>query len=174
MRASRFDRRLGLLALLAHPLPAGGQRAQHRQERESRCDERESGEQAVRLREAVDAGLRAVVGGTPFPEEAAEVINSWLARAAEHPPRLTVQDGLPTLRHTPRPADATTALTRIAVDAAELLGGEDRRRLKICTGNGCSARYYDKSPGCRRRWCSMSGCGNRAKAAQHRQRAGTS
>ncbi|MER7845999.1 ABATE domain-containing protein [Kitasatospora sp. NPDC096077] len=126
--------------------------------------------QAVRLREAVDAGVRAVVAGTPFPEEAAEVINSWLARAAEHPLRLAVHDGRPTLQHTHRPADATTALVRIAVDAAEILGGEDRRRLKICTGNGCSARYYDKSPGGRRRWCSMSGCGNRAKAAQHRQR----
>ncbi|MBV2153138.1 ABATE domain-containing protein [Kitasatospora sp. SUK 42] len=125
---------------------------------------------AVRLREAVDDGLRAVVDGTRFPVEAAEVINTWLARAADHPPRLAVHDGLPTLRHTRRPADATTALTLIAVDAAEILGSEDRRRLKICTGNGCSGRYYDKSPACRRRWCSMSGCGNRAKAAQHRQR----
>ncbi|MFC5186868.1 CGNR zinc finger domain-containing protein [Actinomadura harenae] len=126
--------------------------------------------QALELREAIDAGLRAVVDHQPFPPEAADVINGWLARAAGQPPVLDVREGGPSLRHGSRLAGADGALSRIALDAAEILGGETRRRLKICGGVRCSARFYDKSPACRRRWCSMAGCGNRAKAAQHRQR----
>jgi predicted RNA-binding Zn ribbon-like protein len=33
-----------------------------------------------------------------------------------------------------------------------------------------SVVFYDESPTGRRRWCDMSTCGNRAKAARHRAR----
>ncbi|MGK5639930.1 CGNR zinc finger domain-containing protein [Streptomyces sp. URMC 126] len=125
--------------------------------------------QAVELREAVDAGLLAIVEGTPFPADAQRILNVWLARAAENPPRLDVRDGVPVLTAGVPPVDGRGALSRIAVDAAEILGGADRDRLRVCAGERCSARFFDNSAGCRRRWCSMAACGNRAKAAQHRR-----
>jgi predicted RNA-binding Zn ribbon-like protein len=61
----------------------------------------------------------------------------------------------------------------VALDAACLLGRpHERARLRICGSDTCSARFFDRSPAARRRWCSMAGCGNVAKARRHRARAG--
>ncbi|SHG81233.1 CGNR zinc finger domain-containing protein [Streptoalloteichus hindustanus] len=125
--------------------------------------------EARQLREAIDAGLRSVVQGERFPAEAQQVLNSWLARSGEHPPRLELCDGVPVLRVAAEPTDARGALGRIALDAAELLGSEMRDRVRICDGVNCSGRFVDLSAGRRRRWCQMAVCGNRAKAAQHRR-----
>ncbi|MGK4584540.1 CGNR zinc finger domain-containing protein [Kitasatospora sp. HPMI-4] len=127
--------------------------------------------QAVQLREAIDLALVAVVAGEPLAAAQLAVVNSWLARAAQHPPHLDLDEGLPVFRLNTVPADAFGALCRIAVDAAEILGSEQRTRLRICAGADCSARFIDNSAGRRRRWCSMAGCGNRAKASQYRQAA---
>jgi len=59
----------------------------------------------------------------------------------------------------------------IRADAADLLGTGLRERLRICPGPGCAGRFLDDSPAGRRRWCSMAVCGNRNKAAAHRQAA---
>ena len=44
-------------------------------------------------------------------------------------------------------------------------------RVRRCAGHGCVLRFYDASRGGRRQWCSMAGCGNRAKARRHYARA---
>ncbi|KJK55371.1 CGNR zinc finger domain-containing protein [Saccharothrix sp. ST-888] len=126
---------------------------------------------AIELREAIDRGLIAVVAGEPLAAEPVQVVNTWLARAAQYPPHLDLVDGLPVFRVNTVPSDAFGALCRIAVDAAEMLGSDLRTRLRICAGANCSARFIDNSAGRRRRWCSMAACGNRAKASQHRQTA---
>ena len=46
------------------------------------------------------------------------------------------------------------------------------RRLKACAMHSCRWVYYDKSPGGRSRWCSMSVCGSRAKMRAYRGRKG--
>jgi predicted RNA-binding Zn ribbon-like protein len=59
----------------------------------------------------------------------------------------------------------------VALDAARMLGTPaERARIRICASDTCSARFYDRSPAGRRRWCSMQGCGNVAKARRHRAR----
>lgn len=125
---------------------------------------------ALELREAVDAGMQAAITAEPTPQDAVRVLNSWLERSPAPRPHLVLHSGVPALEQRLDPQDAHSALCRVAVDAAELLGTDARRTLRICPGTHCSARFVDKSPGGRRRWCSMTGCGNRAKAAQHRQR----
>ncbi|MFG3705954.1 CGNR zinc finger domain-containing protein [Micromonospora sp. NPDC047670] len=40
-------------------------------------------------------------------------------------------------------------------------------RLRRCAHPDCVLHFYDTSPKGNRRWCSMAGCGNRAKAARH-------
>jgi predicted RNA-binding Zn ribbon-like protein len=47
----------------------------------------------------------------------------------------------------------------------------ERARIRICASETCSARFYDRSPAARRRWCSMQACGNVEKARRHRARA---
>lgn len=62
------------------------------------------------------------------------------------------------------------ALARLAEPlVAEIAGGRPER-LRICANDQCRWVFYDRSPTGRRRWCSMSSCGNRAKAARHRAR----
>lgn len=48
-------------------------------------------------------------------------------------------------------------------------------RIRRCGNPDCVLHFYDTSRNGTRRWCSMDGCGGRAKAARHyqRQRAGS-
>jgi predicted RNA-binding Zn ribbon-like protein len=60
----------------------------------------------------------------------------------------------------------------VALDAAQMLGtAAERARVRVCASETCSARFYDRSPAGRRRWCSMRTCGNEAKARRHRAKA---
>jgi predicted RNA-binding Zn ribbon-like protein len=61
-------------------------------------------------------------------------------------------------------------LATIAALAIELLGSADRTRIRQCEGDGCALLFLDLSRSGARRWCSMSGCGNRAKAREFRRR----
>jgi predicted RNA-binding Zn ribbon-like protein len=124
---------------------------------------------ARRLRRAIDAGIHAAISHTAVPAQAMDEINRRLWHATP-PPLLTAPDGFALLTTTP-PADRIQhALARIALDAAVLLGTDQRDRLRVCASDTCSARFYDASRAASRRWCSMSGCGNTAKARRHRAR----
>lgn len=47
-------------------------------------------------------------------------------------------------------------------------------RIHKCADRRCPRHFYDVSRSRTRRWCDMATCGNRAKAARHRKRAGAS
>lgn len=68
-----------------------------------------------------------------------------------------------------------TAVLLGRVLAAVTLAAHDGswRRLKICPADDCHWVYYDLSRNGSRRWCSMSGCGNRNKTRAYRSRANT-
>ncbi len=124
---------------------------------------------ARRLRAAIDAGIYAAIDHAAAPSDAIDEINRWLRRATP-PQRLTASEGLTVLTPAP-PADPLQhALAQIALDAAVLLGTDQRDRLRVCASATCSARFYDASRAASRRWCSMTGCGNTAKARRHRAR----
>lgn len=55
-----------------------------------------------------------------------------------------------------------------AADLLDLLERPDR--LRGCANPACVLHFFDTSKNGTRRWCSMSGCGNRAKAARHHAR----
>jgi predicted RNA-binding Zn ribbon-like protein len=126
-------------------------------------------DQARELREAIDAGVRAAVAGAPFPAPALEILNRWLAAAPSLGAQLQLRDGVAVLGQSAIRPTLDQVLGGIAADAAELLGTSQRSRLRICPGPGCGGRFADDSPAGRRRWCSMAVCGNRSKAATHRQ-----
>ena len=62
-------------------------------------------------------------------------------------------------------------LSRIAERIARQVISPDVDRLRICANDTCRWVFYDSSRTGLRRWCTMSTCGNRAKAARHRERA---
>ncbi|MEX2029451.1 MAG: ABATE domain-containing protein [Anaerolineales bacterium] len=60
----------------------------------------------------------------------------------------------------------------IAQAAASLLTSPDLSRVGECADDrGCGWLFVDRSKNHSRRWCDMNGCGNRAKANRHQQRA---
>jgi predicted RNA-binding Zn ribbon-like protein len=127
-------------------------------------------EEARALREAIDAGVRAAVAGAPAPREALMEIDGWLGEAPLRP-RLTADPGGQPRLAVPRADTPRRAVGLLALDAARLLvRPRERARARICASDECSARFYDRSPAGRRRWCSMAGCGNVAKARRHRAR----
>lgn len=126
--------------------------------------------EARELREAIDAALAAVVEGAPAPRPALRTIDDWLVHAGGRPQLAAGAGGVPLLGERSASDSARRALGTLALDAAIVLGTAERDRLRICAADDCSARFYDRSPAGRRRWCSMSACGNTAKARRHRAR----
>ncbi|MFJ2682396.1 CGNR zinc finger domain-containing protein [Pseudomonas sp. NPDC087342] len=53
---------------------------------------------------------------------------------------------------------------------AQFVSTEDFSNVKCCEGHACTLMFVDHTRGRKRRWCSMAVCGNRAKAAAHRER----
>ena len=125
---------------------------------------------ALALREAISALVTATVAGDSAPAAAVRCVNTWLALPPERPV-LRLEAGVPVLGPVPAARTPRGVLAMIAADAADLLGTDLRERLRICPGPGCRGRFLDDSPAGRRRWCSMAVCGNRNKAALHRQAA---
>jgi len=124
------------------------------------------------LREAIDGGVRAALAERPPDPAALTVIDDWLVFAGSRPALVAGPDGLPRLSERAAADSPRRALGMVALDAARMLGiPEERARLRVCASETCSARFYDRSPAGRRRWCSMALCGNAAKARRHRARA---
>ena len=141
--------------LLADPMPVG----------------RDLLREARELREAIDVAVMAATAGAPVPAAAVKRIDEWLIRAGTRPRLVVDPAGVPVLGERGPTDTPRRALGTIALDAAEMLGLESQRaRVRVCASETCSARFYDRSPAGVRRWCSMSLCGNVAKARRHRSR----
>jgi predicted RNA-binding Zn ribbon-like protein len=123
------------------------------------------------LREAIDAAVSAAIAGVPAPGTAITLIDDWLVHAGARPQLALDRGGVPVLGARAAADSPTRALGMVALDAARMLGTPaEAGRLRICASETCSARFYDRSPAGRRRWCSMRACGNEAKARRHRAR----
>lgn len=72
-------------------------------------------------------------------------------------------------KHEGDPVDG--ALARLAESIAREVSQGDPARLRVCANDECLWVFNDSSRTGRRKWCDMSTCGNRAKAARHRERA---
>ena len=61
-------------------------------------------------------------------------------------------------------------LAAVARSAAEIIAEGPRARLRLCANPRCGLFFYDNSRTHRRRWCSMTVCGNRSKVAAFARR----
>lgn len=66
--------------------------------------------------------------------------------------------------------DMGRILWPVVKSAADLLMSDDLARLRECAGRDCSRLFLDQSRNGSRRWCSMEGCGNRAKVRRFYRR----
>lgn len=126
--------------------------------------------EACELRESIDAAVVALIAGDAIDPRALATIDGWLPGAATCQTLAEGADGRPVLRPAASADPLEHALGTLALDAAQMLGTDQRSRVRICASDTCSARFYDRSPTSARLWCSMRGCGNVAKARRHRAR----
>lgn len=61
-------------------------------------------------------------------------------------------------------------LAAVARSAAEIIVEGPHGRMRLCANPGCGLFFYDTSRTHRRRWCSMTVCGNRHKVAAFARR----
>jgi predicted RNA-binding Zn ribbon-like protein len=125
---------------------------------------------ARELREAIDAGLTAVLAGDLVPEPTRMALARELPHAVLADEVARGEDGALVLRPAAPRDPAAYALGRLARDAAQMFGPEQQRRIRVCASDTCSARFYDRSPAAVRKYCSPTGCGNVEKARRHRRR----
>ncbi|MCP1518936.1 putative RNA-binding Zn ribbon-like protein [Pseudomonas migulae] len=101
-----------------------------------------------------------------------EALNRLLERDEKYT-QITLQDG-----ETPKLAWALkrrwrspdSLLLPLGEVLAQFVSEEDFTNVKCCEGPSCTLMFVDHTRGRKRRWCSMAVCGNRAKAAAHRER----
>ncbi|WP_051717423.1 CGNR zinc finger domain-containing protein [Streptomyces megasporus] len=112
---------------------------------------------ALEAREALGA-----VVATPGDERAREGLNAVLARG-----RVLRSLGPDGPAERVEPEDPAWLAAWLAADDYLRLVGTAPDRIRACANDECVLHFYDVSRNGTRRWCSMSGCGNRAKASRH-------
>ena len=118
---------------------------------------------ARELRESIYAAVLSRVAGKPLPTAVRTALNR-IALGRSSVPQL---DARGRVRVT---ASARASLVDLARDAIRLLGSDAAERLRQCDAETCARLFIDTSRAGDRRWCSMSGCGNKAKVAEFRRR----
>jgi predicted RNA-binding Zn ribbon-like protein len=91
--------------------------------------------------------------------------------AARHPGRTPRLGPTGELRWDDR-EPLTAALSAVARDAIELIGGPQAGRLRECAAPDCAFVFVDTSRSGARRWCAATRCGNREHVRKHRSRPG--
>jgi len=113
------------------------------------------------VREAVYRAAKALIGGRPPAAGDEDIINR---AAAAPPPVPRMSRGAETLTAA-GPDPAASALSAVARDAIALFTTADAGRLREC-----GLLFLDISRPGRRRWCSSSACGGKARSAAYRHR----
>lgn len=119
--------------------------------------------QARSLREALYRLALSRAEGAALSDADRELLNAFAALPAA-PPQLGA-DGRARLS-----GDVRGLLAELAREGVSLLGGDFGDRIRQCEGPPCAVLFVDTSRKGERRWCSMSACGNKAKAAGFRAR----
>lgn len=121
---------------------------------------------------AVRAALRDVVDSVVLEREPGVGSIRLVNEVLDLRPRqqLELEGGAVRIGHRHVASPASEALVPIAEAIVDELASGRPDRFRICANDRCQWTFYDASPTGRRRWCDMSTCGNRAKAARHRAR----
>ncbi len=124
-------------------------------------------DRAVALREAIYHIFAAVAGGRSPSADDQATLNAELSRSMAQS-RLVWNKATFDWDRQGEEGDLDQMLWWIVRSATDLLTNEDIKRVGMCADDrGCGWLFYDTSRNRTRQWCSMRGCGNRAKARRH-------
>lgn len=121
------------------------------------------------LHAALHECFSAIVRGTPVTRDCVQPVNEAL-RVTEGHDELLRENLVWRLEFIAREEGLEWLLAAIARSAAEIIAEGSSTRLRICANPACGLFFYDSSRTHRRRWCSMSHCGNRHKVAAFSRR----
>jgi predicted RNA-binding Zn ribbon-like protein len=124
---------------------------------------------ALAFRTILRKMVEQIVTGKPVSSAAIEDINKLLRHRIRYSELISRQDKF-TIRSHAKFDEAIHLLTLIAEAASELLCYADFALIKRCDNPECILYFYDTSKNHVRKWCSMSLCGNRMKAAAYYRR----
>ncbi len=146
-------------------LSAAGERALRRDWRDGIGDA--AFREAIALREAIYRLFFCTAEGKPPAPSDLDTLNRALKAAPERTGVGRAGSGF-AWRVLPVEASSTPALLApVTWSAASLLTGPRLPRVRHCANERCLWLFLDDSKSGTRRWCSMSACGNRAKAHRH-------
>jgi predicted RNA-binding Zn ribbon-like protein len=122
---------------------------------------------AIALREAIYRIFHAIAsGGAPDEQDLSE-LNQALKDTPARSALERIGAGFGWRVEATRPASAPALLAPALWSAGDLLTGPQLSRVRECANDKCLWLFLDESKNGTRRWCSMSACGNRAKAHRH-------
>jgi predicted RNA-binding Zn ribbon-like protein len=124
-------------------------------------------DRAVALREAIYHIFVAVAAGKIPSADDQSTLNAELSRSMAKS-RLIWNKATFDWDRQGEDGDLDQVLWWVLRSTTNLLTNEDIQRVGVCADDrGCGWLFYDTSRNRTRQWCSMRGCGNRAKARRH-------
>lgn len=127
---------------------------------------------AERLRDSLRHAFHALSHRERIPRESVVPINEVLRVTEGHDELVEAQRSW-RIEYIARESGLDWLLAAVARSAAELITEGEETRVRLCANSTCSLFFYDNSRTHRRRWCSMSLCGNRHKVAAFAKRHGS-
>jgi predicted RNA-binding Zn ribbon-like protein len=124
---------------------------------------------AQRLRDSQRRCFDSLAKKQRIPRESVEPVNEIL-RVTEGHDELVESSRSWRIEYVARESSLDWLLAAVARSAAELITEGEATRVRLCANPACSLFFYDNSRTHRRRWCSMSLCGNRHKVAAFARR----
>jgi predicted RNA-binding Zn ribbon-like protein len=121
------------------------------------------------LRDRMRSMVEALAAGRPFDDADVEALNRALEQVPFHSRLVRTEEGY-RLQQVASAQGWPLVIGRIAASFAELLSGEDVRRIKICDNDDCRWIFFDESRNRTRRWCDDRMCGNLMKVRRFRAR----
>ncbi|MGW4669125.1 CGNR zinc finger domain-containing protein [Streptomyces sp. NPDC004324] len=139
----------------------------------ARFDEQDvdrAAETARQLRTRLLPVVDAWISGVPMDDGMAAYLNGILRTGGTYREVTRAEAGL-AVRERAIWSDWKSLVAPVAADVAGLLIDGNADLVHQCAGETCDLWFYDRTKSHRRKWCSMSTCGNRTKVRAHRARA---
>jgi predicted RNA-binding Zn ribbon-like protein len=123
-----------------------------------------------KARQLRDTALKAVKARKAGKRPSLDALNSFLEHSTSHPELVMRRRSKIEIKRVYSGRTVEEFLAPIAESVADLLANGDFELIRHCEGDKCILWFYDRTKAHRRRWCSATGCGNRAKVAAFRAR----
>jgi predicted RNA-binding Zn ribbon-like protein len=132
------------------------------------ADETLTSDDAARIRlvrEALRASLLSHHNGSAIPQSALDTLNHAIEEAG-----LSVTIDTRGWKMLTQSVGMAAAIGSLLVIMLESMTDGTWERLKVCANDSCRWAFFDRSRSQTGKWCSMDGCGNRAKQRTWREK----